>query len=149
MEKRRYANHMLSLVLEAELGRPPTKKEYNSRYRKERYKNDAVYRQRVIRAVKEYQARKGGHRYITHKLTAAQVQRMREAQGDRCAICRGEWTGAGPQVDHAHATGTIRALLCVRCNVGLGCFKDDIKRLSSAIAYLELCAVHEKAIAQP
>lgn len=39
-------------------------------------------------------------------------------------------------VDHCHITGTVRAILCHRCNVALGHMDDDINRLYSAIEYL-------------
>src|SRR5690242_11803654 len=58
----------------------------------------------------------------TYGLTRNQVAELRANQGDRCAIC-GE---ASPQpLDHDHATGTTRQLLCQRCNQGLGLLRDD------------------------
>lgn len=38
--------------------------------------------------------------------------------------------------DHNHKTGHPRAWICDSCNTGLGRFKDDVKLLKSAIAYL-------------
>jgi len=67
-------------------------------------------------------------------LTRAQVDVLRDGQGDACAIC-----GApGPEhLDHDHLTGRIRALLCQRCNQGLGLLRDDPAILRAAADYVE------------
>jgi hypothetical protein len=39
-------------------------------------------------------------------------------------------------IDHDHMSGTIRGLLCRKCNSGIGLFEDDISRLTNAIEYL-------------
>lgn len=64
-------------------------------------------------------------------------------QDNKCAIC-----GDGPSgrfkylcVDHDHNTGTVRQLLCDRCNRGLGQFKDNLGLMRQAIDYLESHAV--------
>jgi hypothetical protein len=67
-------------------------------------------------------------------LTKEDVDGLRAAQGDRCAICG----DPGPQhLDHDHASGRIRRLLCQRCNHGLGLFRDDPYLLHVAALYVE------------
>lgn len=69
-----------------------------------------------------------------------QYQDLFRAQGGRCAICASGNPGGKRErfcIDHCHATGVIRGLLCVSCNSGLGYFKDDIHRLEGAISYLK------------
>jgi hypothetical protein len=66
-----------------------------------------------------------------------------------CAICGGYETTMDPRagrtrllaVDHDHVTGTVRALLCHRCNQGLGAFLDDPSIIRKAAAYLEHFAI--------
>jgi Recombination endonuclease VII len=67
-------------------------------------------------------------------LTEAQFYEMVAAQAGLCALCRDPFT-AQPRVDHDHATGLIRGLLCDRCNVGLGWFEKMVKL--DAAGYLE------------
>ncbi len=59
------------------------------------------------------------------------------AQSGRCAICSkpGHPT-RGLHVDHCHASGVVRGLLCYNCNAGIGRLQDDTAILANAIAYL-------------
>lgn len=57
------------------------------------------------------------------------------AQDARCAICLER-----PDrlvVDHCHATGTLRGLLCNECNSALGFLGDSPEALERAARYLE------------
>ncbi|MGD9749781.1 MAG: endonuclease VII domain-containing protein [Acidimicrobiia bacterium] len=75
-------------------------------------------------------------RHETYGLTREELNLLL-AQHDVCAICgTAAWGKKGPQVDHCHATGAVRGVLCTSCNNGLGRFKDDPERLESAAAYL-------------
>ena len=57
-------------------------------------------------------------------------------QGGGCAICS-EIPEREFHVDHDHATGVVRGLLCGSCNLALGHLKDDPVRLRAAVQYLE------------
>jgi hypothetical protein len=52
----------------------------------------------------------------------------------KCGICK---TEDKLVIDHSHATGKIRGLLCSRCNTGLGMFGDNVLLLLQAKIYLE------------
>jgi hypothetical protein len=71
-------------------------------------------------------------------LTAEQYDELFQAQGGCCAICRHQFTGEDrdTNVDHCHATGRVRGLLCLPCNTGIGLFKDDITLLQRALEYV-------------
>ena len=38
-------------------------------------------------------------------------------------------------LDHCHHTDSFRGYICDRCNRGLGCFQDDIHKLTNALNY--------------
>jgi hypothetical protein len=79
-------------------------------------------------------------------LTLDDFEAMKDRQDCRCAICR-EAFGPNPRdvhVDHDHATGKVRALLCNLCNAGLGQFREEPTYLAAAIAYLRLHEENEE-----
>jgi hypothetical protein len=70
-------------------------------------------------------------------LTIEQFDAMLASQGGRCAICRcDEPRGVNWHVDHDHATGKVRAILCHPCNVTLGNVGDSPDLLMAMAAYL-------------
>ena len=73
-----------------------------------------------------------------HGISVADYNALLESQHGRCAICKGEPSGRWGRldIDHCHATGVVRGLLCHECNKGLGCFRDNEGSLAEAISYL-------------
>ena len=69
-------------------------------------------------------------------MTQADFDQVLAAQGGVCAICRGRSTDTTFHIDHDHATGKFRGVLCGLCNRMLGQAQDDILRLRAAITYL-------------
>lgn len=99
-------------------------------------------------------------------LTEAQYAEMFSAQNGRCAVCTGKLisrlddsrpfdkgTGRVPnavgRVDHDHATGKIRGLLCSNCNQGLGKFRDNPTILLKAVGYLRASATPQAQSSGP
>lgn len=63
---------------------------------------------------------------------------MLEKQEGLCAICCSVLDqGRNTHVDHDHATGMTRSLLCSLCNKGLGHFKDNAENLVLAAKYIQ------------
>ena len=80
-----------------------------------------------------------------YSLTAEQFQAMLDDQGNRCALCRAEFTSTRDRhIDHDHSCcgqqkscgKCLRGIVCSDCNHGLGFFHDDTTILQSAIDYL-------------
>lgn len=79
----------------------------------------------------------GGNRNFLMKrrygIDFAAFDEMRRMQGGKCALCRER---KAVHVDHDHVTGKVRAILCFKCNNGLGKLSDDPDRVLRAVAYL-------------
>jgi len=69
-------------------------------------------------------------------ISKEQYDFMIENQGGKCAICKSSWTKKGPTVDHDHATGKVRGILCSNCNWALGLIHDDRNVAWGMIDYL-------------
>jgi hypothetical protein len=77
-------------------------------------------------------------------ITAEEADEMLADQGGLCAICR---TAPAAHVDHDHATGAVRALLCFGCNGGLGQFRDNPVFLHAAAYYVALHTARQEIAA--
>lgn len=74
--------------------------------------------------------------------TSAQKQHLKQygltpqaraCMGHTCQICG---RCGNDVVDHDHKTGRVRGVLCRDCNLALGFFRDDPRKLEQAIRYL-------------
>ena len=76
------------------------------------------------------------------RLTFAQGKRRKgellARQHGRCAVCstKDPVYAQGWHVDHNHATGFVRGILCHGCNIGIGLFRESPKLLRAAARYL-------------
>ena len=70
-------------------------------------------------------------------LTVEQYNTMVAATPD-CPGCLMPLTQETRAVDHNHATGQVRGLLCKQCNIGIGNLGDDPDRLRRMARYLDI-----------
>lgn len=95
---------------------------------------------RADRTLCDICAAKIAARAAKHGVRLEGRQKLFDAQNGKCAICERELAGPMERkvhVDHDHATGKVRGLLCHHCNVALGNFQDSTHVLRRALAYLE------------
>jgi hypothetical protein len=76
-------------------------------------------------------------------ISPARVESALVGQGGKCAICGAIEADQRRRlsIDHNHATGAFRGLLCERCNLGIGYFCDSPDLLESAANYLARATV--------
>jgi hypothetical protein len=79
------------------------------------------------------EAERAASRRYRYGLTPEAFDALVNAQGGKCRICGRRDPGC---VDHCHTTGRVRGVLCLRCNAGLGHFRDDSRLLRAAAEYL-------------
>ncbi len=81
-------------------------------------------------------------------ITLKQYQDLFISQDNRCGIC-GKYQEKNPSrsqvfhLDHDHASGKVRGILCQPCNLGLGLFKDNIQTLENTVSYLKKHQINE------
>jgi hypothetical protein len=80
-------------------------------------------------------ARRKDNLKFRYGITEEDYNLMLENQNNCCAICKKE-SDIKLSVDHCHQSGAVRGLLCKKCNLGLGYFKDDTTTIKEAIKYL-------------
>jgi len=134
---------------------------YHERNKEDRNAKAKIARQSNLERYKEYDRKSRAKRQVKikaymqsyHKkrrildygLTFEQYDAMLIAQSNQCAVCETPFSDV-PHIDHDHACcpaggkacgRCVRGLTCGDCNKGLGLFKDNLYRLTKAVAYLE------------
>lgn len=81
---------------------------------------------------------RSNHLKTAYGVSIEEYNKLLKKQNNKCAICGIDvaYLNENMSVDHDHNTNKIRALLCRKCNAGLGFFNDDISKLQKAIDYL-------------
>lgn len=118
-------------------GKQPWCRACQAEYRKRRVAKTDSYYSDAEQAARTARPRGPQRRNIRYKygLSADNFDSLVIEHGGRCGICSAQLVKLN--VDHDHATGRIRGLLCSLCNRALGFFRDSPDRLRSAANYLE------------
>lgn len=124
-------------------------KEYAAQYRKKNREkiaagSKAYYhanREQILKSQDNDKVRERKRLYkITydHGISPEQREQMIKIQNGLCAICSKELPqGRLTHLDHCHATGKLRGMLCHKCNKGLGHFDDNSEFLRNAANYID------------
>lgn len=112
--------------------RAEIQKQDTIKHRSARYASKSEYK----KTHKEAQ-RAHSRKYLLKRygLTTSDFAQKLVSQGSCCAMCGISFEGRKACVDHCHATGKVRDLLCSGCNLRLGVV-EDVQFRTIALAYL-------------
>jgi hypothetical protein len=101
--------------------------------------NAAWQRERYAAGHKNDDSRWQSRIKYRYGLTKEGFDALWEESNGQCSICTTQLRieHSGYAIDHNHATGAVRGLLCTACNSGLGHFRDSANLLEAAVAYLD------------
>ena len=69
-------------------------------------------------------------------ISLKQYDEMVIKHGNKCAVCNKTHERRPLNVDHCHATGKVRGLLCDKCNMALGLLNDSTETIKNLERYL-------------
>lgn len=142
IQRKWYANNKAKAQQKANDRYALKKEEINARRKELRKQNPEKYRafgkQRYHsnkNKFKEYSWKAAGIK----SMTVEKYKQLYLEQNGCCAICKTSQENLNKTlcVDHDHATGEIRGLLCDSCNRALGYLKDSVDLLEASIVYLK------------
>lgn len=87
-----------------------------------------------ISAARARHRRRAAYLLKQYGITQAEYLEMIRQQGGKCAICGRR--SIKLHIDHDHASGQVRGLLCMTCNTALGKFGDNVDWLIEAARYV-------------
>jgi hypothetical protein len=88
---------------------------------------------------KDPKKEKNAYLMRNYGITIRDYDRILAEQGGKCAICgtsQSDRKDGKLVVDHCHASGKVRGILCHKCNLMLGNANDLISTLEQAVIYL-------------
>jgi hypothetical protein len=104
-------------------------------------------REKISKGLLRYFAQKRGSEKISirddrlrsmYGIGESEYSELFKKQGGVCAACgRSPKNGRVLVIDHDHATGRVRGLLCNNCNVAIGLLSDSAEIMRKVIRYLE------------
>lgn len=108
--------------------------------RQRAYREKAIKNNPDFKARRELSQRKA--RAKRYGLTLEELNQLEDNANGCCEICKAKPTKTGMasmslHVDHCHATGVVRGVLCARCNMFIGGVNYDIDILKEMISYIE------------
>ena len=73
---------------------------------------------------------------VRYKISIEEYEHMLVFQDKKCQICEEPLEPKKTVVDHWHATGNVRGLLCYNCNNAIGFLKENIRAALKLIDYI-------------
>ncbi len=125
------------------------KKEYGRRYQAKFSQEEKAQRSRDWSMKNPIEKAKISRRYSwkargVKNFTTDDYEALYASQDGKCAVCGRDIRLYGTNrndgdacVDHSHGTGSVRGLLCRRCNLGIGFLGDNAEMVSKALSFLE------------
>jgi translation initiation factor 2 beta subunit (eIF-2beta)/eIF-5 len=103
----------------------------------QKYRDANVTRTKAIRLTRFWPG-------STWREALAKYMELLAKQDNKCAICKRPETTKNPRngkpkelaVDHCHATGKVRGVLCDKCNRAIGMLSDSVEACLTAAEYL-------------
>lgn len=91
----------------------------------------------LLSSAKRYKKAKWKRIEKLYGITEFQYFEMLSHQLNKCKICSDAINENSTHIDHCHATGIVRGLLCGRCNQAIGLLRDSVEIINSAADYIK------------